>query len=222
MFVIIVGGGKVGTHLAQDLLNGGYKVRLIEQSPKELERLHETLPPEVVISGDGSSPKMLEMAGIREAQVLAAVTGEDETNLVITTLAKHEFGINRTIARVNNPKNAWLFNKDMGVDVKVNQTEILTKLVMEEMSLGDMMVLLRLHRGEYSLVEEKLIPTARMVGVALKDLALPETSVVVAVIRSGTVVMPRGNLVFQAGDEVMAIAHNASLKDLKILFLPKE
>ncbi len=100
-----------------------------------------------MIYGDGSSPAILESAGIQQAQVLAAVTGEDEANLVVTTLARFEFNVPRTIARVNNPKNAWLFTQEMGVDVSLNQTDILARLIAEEMSLGDMTTLLKLQAG---------------------------------------------------------------------------
>ena len=109
------------------------------------------------MAGDGSSPSVLESAGIEHANVLAAVTGEDEDNLVITTLGRFEFGVPRIIARVNNPKNVWLFTPEMGVDVALSQSDILAKLIAEEMSLGDMMTLLKLRKGEFSIVEEKWI-----------------------------------------------------------------
>ena len=127
----------------------------------------------LIINGDGSSPTVLEKAGIQKAQVLAAVTGSDETNLVVTSLGKFEFNVPRVIARINNSKNAWLFTPEMGVDVSLNQAEILAKLTAEEMSLGDMMTMLKIRHGKYSLVEEKISPNAQAVGKALKDLLLP-------------------------------------------------
>ena len=150
MFVIIVGGGKTGSYLARLLLDAGHQVKVIEDRPVVFERLKDELPEDTLICGDGSSPTVLEAAGIRNAQVLAAVTGEDEANLVVTTLGKFEFKVQRTIARVNNPKNAWLFTPEMGVDVALNQSDILARLIAEEMSLGDMMTLLKLRKGEYS------------------------------------------------------------------------
>jgi trk system potassium uptake protein TrkA len=141
MDVIIVGGGKTGTHLAVQLLSEGNQIKLIEVRHELVERLRQELPHETVIEGDGSSPGVLEAAGVSQAHVLAAVTGDDEANLVITTLARFEFNIPRTIARVNNPRNAWLFTPEMGVDVGLNQTDILAKLIVEEMSMGDMMTL---------------------------------------------------------------------------------
>lgn len=218
MNVIIVGGGKTGAQITRRLLDEGHHVRLIESRPETAERLKEELPAETIVTGDGSSPGILEEAGISSAQVLAAVTGEDEANLVITTLARFEFGIPRTIARVNNPKNVWLFTPEMGVDVSLNQTDILTGLIVEEMSMGDMMTLLKLRRGLYSLVEEKLAPGSKALGIPLKELPLPRTCVIAAVIRSGAVVTPRGDLIFEAEDEVLAVVDDRSKVMLRELF----
>ncbi len=172
MFVIIVGGGKTGSQLATQLLSGGHQVKLIEDRPAVLEKLRQELPVDIVVAGDGSSPSVLESAGIEHANVLAAVTGEDEDNLVITTLGRFEFGVPRIIARVNNPKNVWLFTPEMGVDVALSQSDILAKLIAEEMSLGDMMTLLKLRKGEFSIVEEKVDPRAVVVGKMLRDINL--------------------------------------------------
>ena len=220
MKVIIVGGGKTGAQVARQLIDEGHQIRLIECRPENFERLRAKLPQETVILGDGSAPNILEAAGIQSAQVLAAVTGDDETNLVVATLARFEFNIARTIARVNNPMNAWLFTPDMGVDVGLNQTDILSSLILEEMSLGDMMTLLKLRRGLYSLVEEKLPPRSKAVGVILRDLQLPSTCVIAAVIRNGQVITPRGNLVFEAGDEVFAMVDNQSKDKLHEMLAP--
>lgn len=220
MFVIIVGGGKTGNQLALQLLQEGHTVRLIEKRQEFVERLRSELPEEAIVWGDGSAPGVLELAGIQQAHVLAAVTGEDETNLVVCTLARFEFNVPRLIARVNNPRNAWLFGPEMGVDVSLNQTELLARLILEEMSMGDMMTLLKLRRGEFSLVEEKLPPHSHALGIPLRELAIPETCVIAAVIRKGRVVTPRGNLVFEAGDEVLAVVDNLARQALSRLFAP--
>jgi trk system potassium uptake protein TrkA len=214
MFVIIVGGGKTGSQLAGQLLDGGHKVKLIEDRPAVLSRLREELPADVVVAGDGSSPSVLESAGIENAQVLAAVTGEDEDNLVVTTLARFEFGVPRVIARVNNPKNTWLFTLDMGVDVALCQSDILAKLIAEEMSIGDMMTLLKLRKGEFSIVEEKVDPGAVVVGKELRDIELPPQCVFAAVIRKGQLIVPNGNTVLEPVDEVIALVHASQVTKL--------
>ena len=121
MFVIIVGGGNTGSQLAKFLLDAGHTVRVVDERPAVLEKLGNEIAQELIVNGDGSSPTVLERAGIQKAQVLAAVTGSDETNLVITSLGKFEFNVPRVIARINNSKNAWLFTPDMGEDVALNQ-----------------------------------------------------------------------------------------------------
>jgi trk system potassium uptake protein TrkA len=159
-------------------------------------------------------------AGIHAAEVVAAATGDDEDNLVVSMLARFEFGVRRVVGRVNNPKNAWLYNPDMGVDVAIDQPDLMAKLIAEEMSLGDMLLLLKLRRGEYTLVEEKLSPGSQALGVAIKDMALPETCVIAAVIRQGKVLTPRGQMQFEAGDEVLAVVDNTSLATLRQLLAP--
>lgn len=220
MYVIIVGGGNTGSHLAKILLEAKHTVRVIEERPALLEKLIAELPNDIIVAGDGSSPSVLEKAGIDKALVLAAVTGSDETNLVITSLARFEFNVPRIIARVNNPKNAWLFTKDMGVDVALNQADILAHLVAEEMSLGDMMTLLKLKRGEYSLVEEKVFPTAVGCGRPLKEISLPAECNIVAIIRNHQLIIPHGNSVLEASDEVLALVHTSKLAEFAALLSP--
>lgn len=221
MFVIVVGGGKTGAQLAVQLLAEGYRVRVIEARPAVVERLKQELPADALMVGDGSSPGVLEAAGIEQANVLAAVTGDDDANLVVTSLARFEFNVPRIIARINNPKNAWLFTPEMGVDVAINQADLLAKLIAEEMSLGDMMTLLKLRKGEYSIVEEKVDPTAIAVGKAVRELALPEACNLVAVIRKGQLIVPHGDTVLQPVDEVLAIVHAAQAAKLARLLGPQ-
>jgi trk system potassium uptake protein TrkA len=217
MSVIIVGGGKVGTYLASLLLADGYRVKVIEGRREEMGRLQQDLPAGTAVLGSGTDPNVLEAAGIRQANVLAAMTGDDETNLVATTLARFEFGVPRTIARVNNPKNAWMFTPEMGVDVAVNQADLMAHLIAEEMSLGDMMTLLKLRRGQYSLVEEKVDPESAVVGKAIADLSLPTECVLTAIIRKGQVIIPRGDVILQPADEVLALVHASQVSSLAAL-----
>ena len=214
MFVIVVGGGNTGSQLAKFLLDAGHTVRVIDERPVVLEMLATEIPQECIVDGDGSSPTVLEKAGIQKAQVLAAVTGTDETNLVVTSLGKFEFNVPRVIARINNSKNAWLFTSEMGVDVSLNQAEILAKLTAEEMSIGDMMTMLKIRRGKYSLVEEKIAPNALAVGKALKDLPLPENCVISGIIRRGEIVMPRGITILEEADEILALVDDSSREGL--------
>jgi len=222
MYLIVVGGGKTGSQLAAQLLKGGHRVVVIEDRPAVVERLKQELPDEAVLFGDGSSPNCLEAADIQHANVLAAVTGDDDANLVITTLARFEFDVPRVIARVNNPKNAWLFTPEMGVDVAINQADIMAKLIAEEMSLGDMMTLLKLRKGEYSIVEEKVAPTAVVAGKAVREIQLPGTCTLVAIIRKGELIVPHGDTVLQPVDEILALVHASALGQLAALLGPRD
>jgi len=220
MNVIVVGGGNTGSHLAKILISASHTVYVIEERPAILEKLGQEISPENIISGDGSSPVILEKAGIQKAQVLVAATGSDETNLVITSLGRFEFNVPRVIARINNPKNAWIFTPDMGVDVALNQAELIGQLILEEMSMGDMMTLLKLRKGQYSLVEEKVDPEAVANGKAVSDLNLPRRCVLAAIIRKGELIIPRGDTLLQAADEVLAVVHTAELPKLAALLGP--
>lgn len=220
MFVIIVGGGNTGSSLAKILMDSGHTVKIIEERANLLDKLAKEFPKNVIFKGDGSSPSVLEKAGIRDALVLAAVTRDDETNLVLTSLARFEFNVPRTIARVNNPKNAWLFTAEMGVDVGLNQADILAHLIAEEMSLGDMMTLLKLKRGEYSLIEEKVFPTAPAAHKAIKDLKLPQECTIVAIIRNHQLIIPHGSTVLEPADEVLALVNGKQLTELAGILAP--
>jgi trk system potassium uptake protein TrkA len=221
MFVIVVGGGNTGSQLAKFLIDAGHTVRVIDERPAVLEKLAKEIPVDCILNGDGSSPAVLEKAGIQRAQVLAAVTGSDEANLVITSLGRFEFNVQRVIARINNSKNAWLFTPEMGVDVSLNQAEILARLCAEEMSLGDMMTMLKIRRGKYSIVEEKIAPCAPAIGVALKDLSLPNNCVISGIIRHGDMVLPRGSTILEEGDEVLALVDDPARERLaKLLSRP--
>jgi trk system potassium uptake protein len=221
MRVIIVGGGRTGTQLAALLLAQNHDVRVVDQRKEVLGRLHRELPTEVIFEGHFTERATLEQAGILKAQALAACTPDDEENLSVCFLARQVYQVPRIIARINNPRNAWLFDEKFHVDVALNQAEIFASLIEEEMSLGDMMTLLKLRRGVYSLVEEKIPPGAKAVGTAIKDLALPEECVIAAVIRRGKVILPRGITTFEPGDEVLAITDRSGAEQLSVLFAPQ-
>ena len=220
MFVIIAGGGRTGAQLANLLITQDHEVRVIDNRREVLERIHRELPTEAIIEGDPLEMHVLEQAGIQRANVLAACTTEDEVNLSLCFIARTQYNVPRTIARVNNPRDAWLFDEKFHVDVAVNQADILASLIQEEMSLGDMITLLKLRRGNYSLVEEKIPEGARAIGMAIKDLALPEHCVIAAIIRKGEVMIPRGITTFEAGDEVLAVTDPPGAASLADLFNP--
>ena len=222
MKVIIIGGGKVGTFLADFLLKEKHEVTVVETRREELERLHRELGEQNIVCGSGSDPAVLETAGIHNANVLAAVTGSDEVNLVATSIARFEFNVPRVIARVNNPKNAWIFNQDMGVDVALNQAELIGQLILEEMSMGDMVTLLKLRKGQYSIVEEKVDPGAFIVGKRLDDIKLPDKCVIVALLRKEGMVIPHGDLVFRPADEVISLVHSTQVDELAKLLGPEK
>jgi trk system potassium uptake protein TrkA len=220
MFVLIAGGGRTGTQLAALLVAQDYQIRLIEHRPEVLSRLHRDLPTESVYEGYATDPQVLEQTGIRKAQALAACTDSDADNLALCFLARTRYQVPRTIARINNPRNAWLFDQHFHVDVALNQAEILASLIEEEMSLGDMMTLLKLRRGQYSLVEEKIPAQAAVLGIAIKDMKLPEHCVIAAILREGQIVVPTGDTVFEVGDEVLAVTNRSGAEQLARLFAP--
>jgi trk system potassium uptake protein TrkA len=218
MFILIAGGGLTAAHLAMLLVQQQHQVRVIEHRRDVLTDLHRELPTEVIYEGLPTDPQVLELAGIQQADVLAACTSNDVENLVLCFLGRTRYGVPRTIARINNPRNAWLFDEKFHVDVALNQAEILATLIEEEMSLGDMMILLRLRRGRYSLVQERVHPAAHAVGMSLRDLSLPPNSVIAAILRQDEMHMPRGATQFQAGDEVLAIVDREAAEELALLF----
>jgi len=220
MFVLIVGGGRVGAQLATLLVAQNHHVHVIEHRREVLARIHRELPTEVIYEGAPTDPHVLEQAEIRRANVLAACTTSDADNLVLCFLARTRYNIPRTIARVNYPRNAWLFDQKFHVDVALSQAEILASLIEEEMSLGDMMTLLKLRRGRYSLVEEKIPAGAKAIGIPIKDLVLPEQCVIAAIIRQGEIMLPRGITTLEVGDEVLAVTDREGAEQLALLFAP--
>jgi trk system potassium uptake protein len=220
MFVLIAGGGRTASQLASLLLAQGHQVRLVEQRQDILSHLHTEIPTEIIYEGSVTNPELLEQAGIREADVLAACTSSDADNLVLCYLARCRYQVGRTIAQINSPRSAWLFDAKFHVDVALNQSEILSRLIAEEMSLGDMMTLLKLRRGAFSVVEEKIPAGARAVGAAIRDLGLPDQCVIAAIIRRGRMVVPYGATVFEAGDEVLAVTDQEGVEMLAALFAP--
>jgi len=218
MKVIVIGGGQVGSYIASLLLANGHEIHVIENREKVFNKLEKELPPEVLIFGNGSDPKLLEQAGIASADVVAAVTGADEINLVVSTLAKMEFGVPRVVARVNNPKNAWLYNSGMGVDVGLNQADMMAHLVVEEMDLNDMFTVLKLNRGKYSIVQMKVQQNAKAANQLLKDISIPKETVLISITRGDTMVIPKGDTQFLVDDEILAFTNQEDRSKLEEIF----
>lgn len=220
--VLIAGGGKVGTYLAKILLSGGHQVTILEDGNGDFERLHKEFPDSVLVKGDPTNPQDLIIAGIKAVNVVAAVTRFDEMNLVISSLAKYEFKVKRTIARVNIPKNAWLFTREMGVDVTVNQADLMAHLIAREVSVGDMITMLKLRTGKYSLVENIVTKGSVASGKSIKDIHFPQECIISAIIRGDKLVIPRGNVVLAPGDEVLAVIHESFIEQVRHILQDEE
>ena len=219
MRVVITGAGAVGRHLASDLAARGHAVLLIEQDPATLEIAREWAPDVEHLLGDACEPWVLEKAELRTADVLAAVTGDDEDNLVTSLLAKQEYGVPRVLARVNHPDNEWLFTEQWGVDAAVSPPHILTAMVEEEVTVGDLVRLLPLERGRISILELTVPGDSPNAGRPIYELRLPPDAAVVAIIRDGHVVIPQPETVIADGDEVLALAGPESEVSLRAAIL---
>ncbi|HZA61101.1 MAG TPA: TrkA family potassium uptake protein [Actinomycetota bacterium] len=207
MRIVVTGGGNIGRHLANDLQRRGHEVTLIEVDKATLERAgREAAEGLTLLLGDACEPYVLDQAKLDGADVLVAATGDDEDNLVTSMLAKQEYGVPRVVARVNHPNNEWLFTDTWGVDVPVSPPHILTALVEEAVTSGDLVRLLKLEGGEVTLVEVKLDERAPVAGRPMYELRLPQDSAVVCVLREGHVVIPQPETRLAPGDEVLAIA----------------
>ena len=212
--VLIVGAGKVGTAVASALEEAGHRIVVLEARADHAEEAARRLPGSKVTTGSATDPADLEIAGIRTCDVLVALTGSDEANLVVCSLGKFEFGVDRVIARVVDPRNAWMYDQDMGVDAALDQSTILGHLVVEELDLGDLRVLLPLRRGSLELVEEKVTAQSPVLGRQPAELELPGGSLLIGVIRRGTLVRPAQAPPLAPEDELLAIGPAETAADL--------
>lgn len=203
MYILIVGAGKVGYFLAKRLTLGKHTVSIVEKDRAICEMIAKELEI-LVINGDGCDPTILEEAGAHRADVIAAVTGEDEDNLIICQLAKEKFRIRRTVARVNNPSNELIFS-ELGVDVPVDSTRIIAKIVEEEVSFSDFVNLMSFKRGKLSIVRFDLTEDSPVVNKEIKDVRLPADSVFVSIVRGEEVIVPKGTTVLLPGDDIIAL-----------------
>jgi len=205
VFALVAGAGTVGSYVAGSLLAEGHEVGLIEKQPHILSTLPPQLSP-IAIEGDATEPSVLERAGVRRADLVLAATGRDEDNLVVCFLAKLEYRVARTVARVNHPNNTWMYGKDVGVDVAISQAHIMSHLIQAEIEVGQLIPLLALQEGEVALVEETIAATSAVVGRSIGMLNLPAGAVPVALVRGTRVLVPTPEVLVQAGDRLVALA----------------
>ncbi len=213
MYIIVVGGGKVGYYLTKTLVNEGYEVLLIEKNPKKSAVYSERFG-SVILEGDGAESTTLEAAGISRADVVIAVTGDDEDNLVICQTAKKRFNVPRTIARVNNPKNEELFKK-LGIDVTVSATNLILNIIEQEIPERGLVHLFTLKHAQLAIVEATVGKGAAVAGKPLSAIDFPPDTVISAVLRDGTMAIPKGDTVLLPRDEVIAIVNRASEEGLR-------
>jgi trk system potassium uptake protein len=219
MKIIIAGGGSVGRFIAEQLQGGGHEVTILDNDPKVVRDAAVTGEPKGVTwrEADACEIAALADAGTEQADVVAAVTGDDEDNLVTALLAKQEFGVPRVVARVNSPKNEWMFNEMWGVDVAVSTPHLITALVQEAVSVGSFVRLLSFEGGKARLAEVRLAENSPAVDKEVVDLGLPRDSTIVAILRDDKVVVPRGDTILRAGDEVIVLVTGESEDDVRAI-----
>jgi len=215
----VAGAGSVGTAIARDLDANGHDVLVLELDPDLVEKRRHELPGVTWVAADACEVASLDAAGLATADVVVAATGDDEDNLVTSLLAKQEFAVPRVIARVNNAKNQWLFNESWGVDVSVSTPALLTALVEEAVSVGSLVRLLQFEGGAAHLIEVTLAEDSPAAGRAVADLGVPRDATLVAVVREDRLVVPRGDTVLQAGDEVMVLVTKDAEPTIRPLFV---
>jgi trk system potassium uptake protein TrkA len=216
MRVAIAGAGNVGTFIASELVDNGHEVLLLEQNPEVAAKVPALERLEVRVA-DACEVSSLKEAGLDTCDVVVAATGDDEDNLVVSLLAKQEFAVPRVIARVNHPKNEWLFNETWGVDLSVSTPHLITALVDEAVSVGRLVRLFQLEGGQVRLVEVRLGEDSPITSKAIREVDVPRDATFVAIVRDDHVVMARGDTVFHLGDEVLALVTPESEDEVRRL-----
>ena len=221
MKVLVAGAGKVGAFIAAELSEAGHEVIIIDVNPARIAQLRDraSLAGTKVLTADACEVNDMVAAGAETADVVVAVTGDDEDNLVISMLAKQEFAVPRVLALVNHPENRWLFDQAWGVDVAVSTPHLLTALVEEAVSVGSLVRLMSLPGGRAQLVEVTLAEGTPVAGKDLATISFPRNSTVVAVIRAGNVVVPRGDTTLLVGDEVLMLVNDEAEADVRTLLV---
>lgn len=205
MRVAIAGAGAVGRSIAQELLENGHEVLLIDKNPRSIKV--EAVAQAEWLLADACEIASLDDAGLERCHVVVAASGDDKVNLVVSLLAKTEYGVPRVVARINHPKNEWLFNESWGVDVAVSTPRLLSALVEEAVSVGDLVRLMTFRQGEANLVELTLPEDAPLVGQLVGSVAWPQDTALVAILREGRVLVPTDDDTLESGDELMFVAN---------------
>ncbi len=219
MYIVVIGVGKVGYFLAKRLYLGKHSISVVDKDKITCEEIAKELEI-LVINGDGCDPNILEEAGVKRADVLAAVTGSDEDNLIICQLAKEKFKVRRTLARVNNPDNERTFS-ELGVDVPVDSTKIIAKIIEEEVSFSDFINLMSFKRGKLTIIRVDLPSDSPVINKEIKDVQLPPDSVLVSIVRGEEVIVPKGNTMLKPGDDIIALTLVGNESQLLNLLLGK-
>lgn len=209
MRVLVAGAGRLGTQVAYVLVHTEHQLTVIDRDARRIADLTSHLPARLVL-GDACEPSILEDAGAHNADLLIAATGEDEDNLVISLLARRQFGVARVAARVNDPDNAWLFDERWGVDIAVPAEAPLVSLIEEAAGSSDTVALLRLSKAGVNVIETSITAASRSAGRRISDLQLPAGSVIATVIRSGHPSVASGSFVLEPGDEVLVVTDSAT------------
>ncbi|MEI6406686.1 MAG: TrkA family potassium uptake protein [Actinomycetes bacterium] len=217
MRIAIAGAGNVGRAIAAELLENGHHVLLIDRDPKALKM--ESVPTAEWLMADACEITSLDNAKLDTCQVMIAATGDDKVNLVASLLAKSEYGVPRVVARVNHPKNEWLFDTSWGVDVAVSTPRIISALVEEAVSVGDVVRLFSLRRGEANLVEITLPDGVSCIGKTVQEVLIPEGASLAAIVRDGQVKAPSPHDAFAAGDELLFVATSEAEEKIKACFI---
>ena len=204
MYIIVVGGGKVGYYLAKELLQAGHELVILEKSGPRAAQIRDELG-SIVLNRDGCEGKHLAEAGANRATIVVAVTGDDEDNLVVCQMAKHHFDVPRTIARVNNPKNEELF-RHLGVDEIISPTRMVLASIEQDIPVHELLHLAQLKGGELELVEAQISSGSPAVGRRPSDITLPEGCSLFLLLRGSSVQAIRPDTVFEVGDKVLAVA----------------
>lgn len=212
MFILIAGAGKVGYFLAMRLAYGKHTVSIVEKERSICEDAAKKLDA-MVVCGDGCDPDVLEDAGAERADVVAALTGSDQENLIICQLAKERFNVKRTLAKVNDSANEHTF-VELGVDVPVDSTRIIAKIIEEETSFSDFVNLMSFKRGKLAIVRVDLPKDSPVIDKEVKDIQLPANSVLVSILRKDEVVVPKGDTVLKEGDDIIALTMTGNEPDL--------